>query len=159
MINQNDNRLLQIGEIAQKAGATVRTVRYYLDEGFIEAAGRSPGGFYLFTPDAANTVFWVQKLKDAGLALKDIKSIYLARRRGFTGHEASRQVLRHLEQQKAIIEQKIADYQALKIEMEDAIEMAAECEGCGRKPSRNNCATCSKMTSRKKIPLPVKAIL
>jgi len=159
MLNRNHHKLLQIGEIAQKAGVTVRTVRYYLDEGFIDAAGRSPGGFYLFTPDAADTVFWVQKLKDAGLALKDIKSIYLARRSGLTGHEASREVLRQLEQQKAIVEQKIADYQALKIEMEDAIDMVAGCEGCGLKPSRNNCTACSKITSRKKIPLPVKAIL
>jgi len=121
--------------------------------------GAARGGFYLFTPGAADTVFWVQKLKDAGLALKDIKSIYLARRSGLTGHEASREVLRQLEQQKAIVEQKIADYQALNIEMEDAIDMVAQCEGCGRKPTRNNCAACSKITSRKKIPLPVKAIL
>ncbi len=159
MLNRHENKLLQIGEIARKAGVTVRTVRYYLEEGFIEAAGRSPGGFYLFTPDAADTVFFVQKLKDAGLALKDIKSIYLARRNGRTGHEASREVMKHLERQKAAIEQKIADYQALKAEMEDAIDLVAQCEGCSLEPSRNNCVTCSKITCRKKIPLAVKAIL
>ncbi|MDA3835489.1 MAG: MerR family transcriptional regulator, partial [Spirochaetales bacterium] len=88
MIKHDSKKLLQIGYIAKKAGTSVRTVRYYMEEGFIKAADRSPGGFYLFEPGVAETVFFVQKLKDSGLALKDIKKIYQAMRNGETGDKA-----------------------------------------------------------------------
>lgn len=149
---------MQIGEIAEKAGTSVRTVRYYMEEGFIEAADRSPGGFYLFTPETAETVFYVQKLKNAGLALKDIKSIYEARRTGQTGEEASSLVIEYLEKQKVLVAQKIADYQRLNTEIEAAIEIASKCRGCSTRPTRKNCKDCKVLNGMKKFPLPLQAI-
>ena len=151
-------KLCQIGEIAGKAGTSVRTVRYYLEEGFIRASGRSPGGFYLFEPEVAETVFYIQKLKAAGLPLKDIKKIYQARRDGQTGNTAYPVVLAHLEKQRAIVEQKIADYQRLKVEIEASIDLVKQCDGCHVKPTRKNCEACKVVTSQKKLPLPLKAI-
>lgn len=152
-------KLFQIGEIAKKAGVSVRTVRYYMEEGFIEAAERSPGGFYLFAPEAAETVFFVQQLKDAGLALKDIKAIYEDRQNGETGDAAYPRILAHLEAQKERVAQKIADYERLKAEIEDAMELVRQCDGCRRKPNRENCENCSVVAGRKKLPLPFQAIL
>ncbi|MFO8112920.1 MAG: MerR family transcriptional regulator [Desulfosalsimonadaceae bacterium] len=150
---------MQIGEIAEKAGTSVRTVRYYMEEGFIEAADRSPGGFYLFTPETAETVFYIQKLKNAGLALKDIKSIYEARRNGQTGEDASSMVIGHLERQKALVTKKIADYQRLHTEIEAAIEIASRCRGCSIQPTWENCKDCKVLKGMKKFPLPLQAIL
>lgn len=158
MANNARKKLLQIGEIAKIAGTSVRTVRYYLEQGFIQAADRSQGGFYLFEPEAAETVFFIQKLKEAGLPLKDIKKIYQARRDGETGNEAYPLVLGHLEKQKTILEQKIADYQRLKIEIEASIDLVKQCEGCRVRPSRQNCETCPVVTAQKKLPLPFQAI-
>jgi len=112
----------------------------------------------LFKPEAAETVFFVQKLKDAGLALKDIKKIYQARRDGETGDKAYPEVLKLLETQKSLMEQKIVDYQRLKNEIEESIELVRQCDGCRIKPCRQNCETCEVVTSRKKLPLPLKAI-
>lgn len=159
MNKNNSKKLVQIGEIAKEARTSVRTVRYYLEEGFIEAADRSRGGFYLFEPEAAETVFFIQKLKDSGLALKDIKKIYQARLNGETGDKAYPVVLQHLEAQKALVEQKLADYQRLKSEIDEAIELVQQCSGCTVKPCRENCENCSVVKSAKKIPWPVKAIL
>nr|AGF93303.1 protein containing Bacterial regulatory protein, MerR domain protein [uncultured organism] len=159
MKKQHEKTLFQIGEIAKKAGTSVRTVRYYLEEGFIEAVDRSPGGFYLFAPEAADTVFFVRKLKDAGLALKEIKAVYRARREGATGDEACAKVAGHLEQQKASVEQKIADYRQLKAELEEAIHVVCQCEGCQLEPTRQNCENCPVIASRAKLPVPVQAIL
>jgi len=156
--NSNREKLLQIGEIAGRAGTSVRTVRYYLEEGFIEAVDRSPGGFYLFAPEAADTVFFIRKLNDVGLSLKDIKAIFTARREGETGDEAYPAVLAHLESQKTAVEQKIADYQRLKTEIEAAVDLVRQCKGCRVKPTRANCETCPVVTSRKKVPLPFLAI-
>ncbi len=159
MKNTNQKQMLQIGEVAEKAGTTIRTVRYYMDEGFIEAADRSPGGFYLFEPEAAETVFYIQKLKDAGLALKDIKAVYRARHDSETGHEGHSKVIDQLEAQKALLEKKISDYRFLKSEIEAAIDIAARCEGCMKAPTRENCESCRVVRSSRKIPLPTRAIL
>ncbi|MBS3755316.1 MAG: MerR family DNA-binding protein [Desulfobacterales bacterium] len=137
----------------------MRTVRYYLEENLIQAEDRSPGGFYLFTPEVAQTVFYIRKLKDAGLALKDIKKIYHARHNGKTGDEAYQEVLKHLEAQKALVEQKIADYQLLESEIKEAIDLVRKCDGCRVKPSRQNCENCPVVKSASKIPWPVQAIL
>lgn len=159
MTSSSTQNLLQIGEIAAKAETSVRTVRYYMEEGFIAPAARSAGGFYMFSPETADTVFYIQKLKNAGLALKDIKSIYQARRDGQSGDEASAAVIGHLEKQKAVIEQKIADYRQLKTEIEAAIKIAGLCRGCDIQPLRQNCTDCRVVRRLTKLPLPLQAIL
>ncbi len=159
MMTSTHKNLLQIGEVAARSGASVRTVRYYLEEGFIEATCRSPGGFFLFAPETAETVFYIQKLKNAGLSLKDIKSIYQARRSGKSGEEASSKVMDILEEQKALVAQKIQDFQQLDAEIEAAIEIVRQCRGCSIQPSRENCMACRVIKRKKKLPLPVQAIL
>ena len=159
METTNDKLLLQIGEVATRAKVTVRTVRYYLERGFIQPFDRSPGGFYLFTPDAAETVFYIQKLKNAGLALKHIENIYWARAQGATGDQASSQVVKHLRKEKEVLEQRIRDYQKLMTEIEEAIDLATQCHGCGFRPSRETCLSCEVLSGRERLPLPIQAIL
>jgi MerR family Zn(II)-responsive transcriptional regulator of zntA len=159
-MNQPEHkRFFQIGEIAEKAGTSARTVRYYMESGFIEPEGRTPGGFYLFSAEAADTVFFVKKLNEAGLHLKAVQAMYRARQSGETGDAAYPNVLAHLEAQKALVSQKIADYRRLEREIEDAMDLVRECDGCQRKPCRENCETCPVVASREKIPLPFQAIL
>ena len=159
MENNKSENFCQIGEIAKMAGTTVRTVRYYMEEGFIEPATRSAGGFYLFFPQAADTVFFVQKLRDAGFALKQIRALYEARKNGATGDEASSRVLALLEEQKRAVEKKIADYQKLEVEIREAMDLVSRCQGCERAPNRETCRKCSVVTSREKLPLPCQAII
>ncbi|MFP4035285.1 MAG: MerR family transcriptional regulator, partial [Desulfovermiculus sp.] len=79
--------------MAGRSGVAVRTVRYYLEKGVIQADERSPGGFYFFTQNAVDAVFSIQKLQTAGLGLKDIEKIYRARAQGSTWDQASRPVV------------------------------------------------------------------
>lgn len=159
MKTASERQLLQIGEVAARAGVTVRTVRYYLERGLIREADRSPGGFYLFTPDAAETVFYIQKLKDVGLALRDIEDVYRARHRGPTGDRAASEVEEHLRREKELLEQRIRDNQRLKTEIEEAIELVAQCRGCEMRPSRETCLSCGVLADRERLPLPIQAIL
>ncbi|MFO7877755.1 MAG: MerR family transcriptional regulator [Desulfovermiculus sp.] len=159
MNHKNRAKLLQIGEVAERSGVTVRTVRYYLERGFIQADERSPGGFYLFTQNAVDTVFYIQKLRMAGLGLKDIEKIYRARAQGSTGDQASMQVVQYLIQEKEILEQKIRDFQKLKVEIEGAIDLATQCHGCNLRPTRENCLDCKVLSGRDRLPLPIQAIL
>ena len=41
--------LMRIGEVAARLGLSLRSVRYYEEEGLVEASGRTPGGFRLYS--------------------------------------------------------------------------------------------------------------
>lgn len=151
--------LLQIGEVAKRAGTTLRTVRYYLELGFIEAAERSPGGFYLFESSEVDKVRFIQQMKELGLPLKDIKALYMIRKEKRRGHDAYPLVLERLVKHRAAVEKKINEYSKLKRELDEAIILVNECDGCEKKPTRENCLACRIVQKRSSIPLPFGAIL
>ncbi|MGO9572225.1 MAG: MerR family transcriptional regulator [Desulfomonilaceae bacterium] len=152
-------QLLQIGEIASQAGTTIRTVRYYLEEGLIESAERSPGGFYLFEPHIVDTVRFIQKLKNLGMSLNEIKALYQVRREKPTGNEAYPVVLKRLQDRLCDMNKKIGEYEELREELEEAIDLVQQCHGCRMKPNRENCLACDIVKKRNRIPLPFGAIL
>ncbi len=152
-------QLLQIGEIAHQAGTTTRTVRYYLGEDLIAAAERSPGGFYLFESRTVDTVLFIQKLKSLGMSLNEIKSLYQIRREKPTGNEAYPLVLKRLQDRLCDVNKKIEEYEELRKELEEAIDLVQQCHGCQTKPNRENCLACDIVKKRSRIPLPFGAIL
>ncbi|XVQ08239.1 MerR family transcriptional regulator [Spirillospora sp. CA-255316] len=60
-----------IGELARLAGVPVRTVRFYCDEGVLEAR-RSTGGHRRFDPGAVERLRLVRRLRALGLGLSAI---------------------------------------------------------------------------------------
>ena len=64
--------LLRIGELATRAGVSIRTVDYYTQLGLLRTAERTGGGFRLYTPAAAGTIALIQRLEDHGLSLQTI---------------------------------------------------------------------------------------
>lgn len=151
--------LLQVGEVARQAGTTIRTVRYYLEQGFIEVSQRSPGGFYLFNTSEVDKVRFIQSLKELGLPLKEIKALYMVRKEKKRGHDAYPLVLERLRNHKKSVEKKIAEYSRLKRELDEAIVLVSECHGCEKEPTRENCLACEIVKKRSSIPLPFGAIL
>ncbi len=151
--------LLQVGEVAAQSHTTIRTVRYYLEQGFIEASERSPGGFYLFDSGAVDKVRFIQNLKELGLPLKEIKELYKIRKEKKRGNDAYPLVLERLLKHRTLIEKKIAEYSKLKKELSEAITLVRECEGCTRNPTRENCLACEVVKKRTSIPLPFGAIM
>lgn len=151
--------LLQVGELARQAGTTIRTVRYYLEQGFIEASERSPGGFYLFDSNAVDKVRFVQRLKELGLPLKEIKALYKIRKEKKRGDDAYPLVLERLVKHRTLVERKISEYSELRKELDEAIVLVSECEGCEKRPTRENCAACEVLKKRSTIPVPFGAIM
>ena len=66
---------LRIGEVAGRAGVSVDTVRYYEKLKLLPRAGRSHGGFRLFTEDTIDRVQFIRQAKEIGLSLNDIKDL------------------------------------------------------------------------------------
>ncbi|MFC8190577.1 MerR family transcriptional regulator [Cellulomonas sp. NPDC057328] len=65
---------MRIGEVAARAGVSVRALRYYEEQGLL-VAERSPGGQRRYPPEAVERVRFIQNLYAAGLGSKAVLRI------------------------------------------------------------------------------------
>jgi DNA-binding transcriptional MerR regulator len=65
--------LLTIGELARATGLTVRTIRYWSDEGVLTPVARSTGGYRLYDAESAARLELIRTLRQLGLGLDDVR--------------------------------------------------------------------------------------
>lgn len=65
---------LTVGELAEKAGVTVRTIQYYDQEGLLCPSARGPQNQRLYTEEDVNELYRILSLKYMNLSLAEIKS-------------------------------------------------------------------------------------
>lgn len=58
---------MQIGELSERTGASVRSLRYYEQQGLLRSA-RRPNGYREYPPNAVATVETIRALLDLGLS-------------------------------------------------------------------------------------------
>jgi MerR family copper efflux transcriptional regulator len=73
---------LKIGEVAQRSGLTVKTIRFYCDEGLIQPSSRSDGGYRLFDEAVFAELTLIRTLRTMEIPLQDVRQILEARRSG-----------------------------------------------------------------------------
>lgn len=73
---------LKIGEVARRSGLTVKTIRFYCDEGLIQPSSRSDGGYRLFDEAVFDGLTLIRTLRAMEIPLHDIRQILEARRSG-----------------------------------------------------------------------------
>lgn len=64
--------LMRIGELANAAGVSNRTVDFYTNLGLIQPAERTSGGFRLYDPATVEQIGTIRHLEASGLALEEI---------------------------------------------------------------------------------------
>ena len=74
-----DDTSLGIGELAALTGVPVRTIRFYCDEGVLDA-GRSAGGHRRFERSAVDRLRLVRRLRGLGLGLPAIAAVLTGER-------------------------------------------------------------------------------
>lgn len=67
--------LLQIGEAAERAGLSLRTVRYYEEVGLVTPSSRTDGGFRLYSEDDVQRLLVVKRMKPLGLTLDEMREL------------------------------------------------------------------------------------
>ncbi|CAL9415006.1 MerR family transcriptional regulator [Streptomyces sp. enrichment culture] len=65
---------MRIGELARETGVSVRLLRYYEEQGLLDA-GRTPGGQRVYDDGAPETVRRIRTLLGAGLPTKVIREV------------------------------------------------------------------------------------
>ena len=73
---------MKIGEVAHRSGLTVKTIRFYCDEGLIQPSSRSDGGYRLFEEAVFAELNLIRTLRAMEIPLQDVRQILEARRSG-----------------------------------------------------------------------------
>lgn len=60
---------LHIGEVAERVGLSLRTVRYYEEQGLFAPAGRTDGGFRLYTEEQVDRLLLIKQMKPLGFSV------------------------------------------------------------------------------------------
>ncbi|MFD9968820.1 MerR family transcriptional regulator [Streptomyces sp. NPDC059011] len=63
---------LTIGELAERAGVTVKTVRFYSDRGLLPESGRSAGGHRRYGPEALDRLRLIRSLRGLDLPVSEV---------------------------------------------------------------------------------------
>jgi MerR family copper efflux transcriptional regulator len=66
---------MQIGEVAERIGLSLRTIRYYEEVGLITPSARTPGGFRLYTEHDAVRLQVVKDMKPLGFSLDEMRDL------------------------------------------------------------------------------------
>lgn len=66
------DEMWSIGELAEHAGVTVKTVRFYSDRGLLPEAGRSGGGHRRYGPEALDRLRLIRSLRTLDLPVTEV---------------------------------------------------------------------------------------
>ena len=66
---------MQIGEVAERTGLSLRTIRYYGEVGLVTPSGRSPGGFRLYTGADVERLLLVKRMKPLDFSLEEMSDL------------------------------------------------------------------------------------
>ncbi|MBQ0895512.1 MerR family transcriptional regulator [Micromonospora sp. U56] len=69
------DRLMQIGEAAERIGLSIRTIRHYEEAGLIVPSARSEGGFRLYTEPDLDRLAVVKRMKPLGFTLNEMRDL------------------------------------------------------------------------------------
>lgn len=142
---------LSSGDLARACNTTVRTVRFYEEAGLVEPVTRSEGGHRLYAAHQVPRLSLIIDLREAGLSLQDIKSLFELKQHAGTSLEASERMTAILHSRIDEMQAKIACLRKLREELAQTATMIRECGSCSgdRFPSR--CGHCDVM-SRPDLP-------
>ncbi|MGW0759954.1 helix-turn-helix domain-containing protein [Streptomyces sp. NPDC002814] len=74
-MSEDGTALFTIGELARATGLTVRTIRYWSDEGALPPVTRSTGGYRLYDAGSVARLELIRTLRELGLGLDDVRKV------------------------------------------------------------------------------------
>jgi Cu(I)-responsive transcriptional regulator len=109
---------LTIGALARATGTKVETIRYYEREGLLAAPARTAGNYRAYGVEHLNRLSFIRRSRDLGFSLDQVRALLdLADQRDRSCDAVDAIALEHL----AEVDRKIADLQALRLELNNMI--------------------------------------
>ena len=66
---------MHIGELAERSGLSLRTLRHYDEIGLVSASGRTDGGFRLYTEEDFDRLILIRRMKPLGFSLDQMSEL------------------------------------------------------------------------------------
>lgn len=149
----DDGALLTTGEMARRSNNTLRTVRFYEEEGILRPVRRTDGGHRLFDKRELERLMLVTDMRAAGLSLDEIKHILEIKQKAPTGGDAAKQAIEVLTSRIADLREKLLVLQRLQEDLQQTTEvMAAACTHCEHPPATGFCDTCPSLAQQPAVP-------
>ena len=67
--------LLQIGQVAERTGLSLRTIRFYEENGLVPPTSRSDGGFRLYSDADVARLEVIKRMKPLGFRLEEMQEL------------------------------------------------------------------------------------
>lgn len=64
--------IMHIGELAERTGLSLRTLRHYDEIGLLTPSGRTVGGFRLYTAEDESRLLLIRRMKPLGYSLEEM---------------------------------------------------------------------------------------
>ena len=67
--------MMHIGELAERTGLSLRTLRHYDEIGLLTPSGRTEGGFRLYTDEDEARLLLIRRMKPLGYSLEAMREL------------------------------------------------------------------------------------
>lgn len=115
---------LKIGQVAERGGVNLQTIRYYEREGLLPEPPRLQSGYRMFPEDTVKRVRFIRRAQDLGFTLSEIKDLLALR----IDHERNSSEVREMAEAKiSDIEQKIRTLKNMKRVLGELTERCSKC--------------------------------
>lgn len=141
---------ITIGELAGATGLTFRTIRYYEEIGLIVSCGEKRGNAVLYPEESLSALRKIIILKEAGLGLEEIKSVFRFIRTEETKGKRLTLFLREtLEETRKKIRVKKSALAKIEKTLGVVLERTMRCEECPTKNAEKDCEGCGNLAMLK----------
>lgn len=113
---------MRIGEVARRAGVTLRTIRYYHSIGLLPPGDREGHRQYRYTDETLSRLRKIDQLKKIGLSLEEIGTVIDLYFSDPSGVQAKQRVLAILRGHLSSVDEKIGSLQQFRGEVQFHIE-------------------------------------
>lgn len=148
----DDGALLTTGEMARRSSNTLRTVRFYEEEGILRPIRRTEGGHRLFDRRELERLLLVTDLRAAGLSLDEIRQILEVKQHATRGGDAAEVAMGLLTRRIGELREKLALLSRLQEDLTQATDIMTACVGCDDTRFPVHCDSCSVLTSQATLP-------
>jgi len=131
----------KIGAIAERLGTTVRTLRFYEEQGLVHLR-RTPGGTRVYDAEDEQRFAALLPLARLGFSLETLADLAGIRPASRTGDEASHAVGEKLQSMDVELEERARAIERQRADIKRARAFVQGCRGCRKRPVRVVCDAC-----------------
>jgi MerR family copper efflux transcriptional regulator len=151
-LEEREEDLLQVGDLARESGKTVRAVHLYEEMQLLKPVARSKGRYRLYSRDAVVRIRWIGKLQEMGLSLTDIQEIVRDWETGGSAVGSMRKMREVYSRKLEETRQHLLRLKELEREIVASIDYLDTCDVCEPERLLSFCKACDKHSCETHVP-------